>query len=93
MSDALEIPDAAIDAGMWEAGRYGLSDTDSVTAAEDVLRAGAPLIVAAELESMADYQDRAATVTQTKGERDWVMTVAQSLRARAAELRGTPNGQ
>ena len=78
MTAEVSIPDAAIAAG-WHEFRYPRPAVDEPSAAFlRGLRAATPLIVAAELERMAD--------TPFEDGPWWAL--ASSLRQRAAELRG-----
>jgi hypothetical protein len=93
MSQRIEIPDAAWDAVVKacpikdvNAAKGSAWDINELQ--EKAVRAAAPLIVAAELDSMADYLDECASLPLAKGEQDWVRTCAQSLRSRAIKVRG-----
>ena len=78
----MDLPDEAVNAG-WHEFRYPRPAIDEPSAAFlRGLRAAAPLIVAAELERMAD--------TPFEDGPWWAL--ASSLRDRAAELRGESRG-
>ncbi len=70
----LEISYEAIEQAQMPLSQY-MAQSDTLDAASDALRVAAPLIVAAELERLVD-------------ETDWAWAVGESLRRRAAELRG-----
>lgn len=91
MSAEVNIPDEAYEAGERAVTTYDLvARTDAYEIASDVLRAAASLILAAELERMAEliWQEHGVG---NQGDEDYVTGVDDSIlmiRGRAAELRG-----